>query len=315
MEHKHLIITIDTEGDNLWAWREGQPIGTENTRFLPPFQSLCEEYGMKPVYLSNYEMLQDSRFCAFAREKQDRGLCEIGMHLHAWNCPPMEERLPARTDCVPGAAYLIEYSEEAMEEKIRFMTELITEKMGLPPVSHRAGRWATDDRYFRLLQKYGYRVDCSVTPKLDWSAHPGRSPQSGGSDYRKSPDTPYVIPGTGITEYPVTVYEDHRVYLPDRLTPKNIARALVHAKRGNQLWLRPNGNNLKECLGVLERGAREDNRDYVMFMLHSSELMPGGSPTFRDEPAIRNLYRELRSIFACAVRLGYRGATFRELLE
>ena len=66
MEHKHLIITIDTEGDNLWAWREGQPIGTENTRFLPPFQSLCEEYGMKPVYLSNYEMLQDPRFCAFA---------------------------------------------------------------------------------------------------------------------------------------------------------------------------------------------------------------------------------------------------------
>lgn len=86
---------------------------------------------MKPVYLSNYEMLQDPRFCAFAREKQDRGLCEIGMHLHAWNCPPMEETLPARTDCVPGAAYLIEYSEEAMEEKIRFMTELITEKMGL----------------------------------------------------------------------------------------------------------------------------------------------------------------------------------------
>ena len=169
MEHKNLIITIDTEGDNLWAWREGQPIGTENTRFLPPFQSLCEEYGMKPVYLSNYEMLQDPRFCAFSREKQDRGLCEIGMHLHAWNCPPMEETLPARTDCVPGAAYLIEYSEEAMEEKIRFMTELITEKMGLPPVSHRAGRWATDDRYFRLLQKYGYRVDCSVTPKLDWS--------------------------------------------------------------------------------------------------------------------------------------------------
>ena len=90
MEHKHLIITIDTEGDNLWAWREGQPIGTENTRFLPPFQSLCEEYGMKPVYLSNYEMLQEPRFCALAREKQDRGLCEIGMHLHAWNCPPLE---------------------------------------------------------------------------------------------------------------------------------------------------------------------------------------------------------------------------------
>lgn len=42
MEHKHLIITIDTEGDNLWAWREGQPIGTENTRFLPPFRAFAK---------------------------------------------------------------------------------------------------------------------------------------------------------------------------------------------------------------------------------------------------------------------------------
>lgn len=315
MKNKKFLITIDTEGDNLWAWREGDPIRTENTLYLPRFQTLCEGYGMKPVYLSNYEMLSDERFCAFAKEKQDKGLCEIGMHLHAWNCPPLEETLTPRRDCVPGAAYLIEYSEKAMEEKIRFMTDLITEKTGLPPVSHRAGRWATNDVYFRLLQKYGYKIDCSVTPRLDWSSHPGCSPESGGSDYRRSPDTPYTIPGTALTEYPVTVYQDHRIYLPDHLTPKNIARSLVHAKRGNLLWLRPNGNNLKECLGVMERSAGEADKSYVMFMLHSSELMPGGSPAFRDEGAIEHLYRELNAIFARAQSLGYVGATFREELE
>ena len=312
--NKKFLITIDTEGDNLWDWREGMPIATENTRFLPRFQSLCEKYGMKPVYLSNYEMLSDPRFCAFAREKQGQGLCEVGMHLHAWNNPPFTEELPTRTDCPPGAAYLIEYGETAMEEKIQVMTALITEKMGVSPVSHRAGRWATDDRYFRLLQKYGYRIDCSVTPGMDWSGHPGKSPESKGSDYRQYPAKPYRIPDTNLLEYPVTVYRDHKVYLPDHKTPRNLARALVHAKRGNDLWLRPNGNNLRECLGVLERNARE-GADYVMFMLHSSELMPGGSPTFRDEAAIGHLYWELEKIFAKARAMGYTGLTFREELE
>ena len=37
-----------------------------------------------------------------------------------------------------------------------------------------------------------------------------------------------------------------------------------------------------------------------MFMLHSSELMPGGSPTFRDAAAIEDLYVELEAVFALA---------------
>jgi hypothetical protein len=36
---------------------------------------------------------------------------------------------------------------------------------------------------------------------------------------------------------------------------------------------------------------------YVEFMLHSSEFMPGGSPTFKDEAAIEGLYRDLEELF------------------
>ena len=91
-----------------------------------------------------------------------------------------------------------------------------------------------------------------------------------------------------------------------------MARALIHAKRGNTLWLRPNGRNLQECLGVLRHNLTPGEPDYVMFMLHSSELMPGGSPTFRTEAQIEHLYRELAAIFSKARSLGYTGATFRE---
>ncbi len=51
------LITIDTEGDN--SWQNHDRITTENTRFLPRFQALCEKYAFKPVYLTNYEMAMD----------------------------------------------------------------------------------------------------------------------------------------------------------------------------------------------------------------------------------------------------------------
>ena len=31
---KHFIITVDTEGDDLWEYKQGSPIGTENAKFL-----------------------------------------------------------------------------------------------------------------------------------------------------------------------------------------------------------------------------------------------------------------------------------------
>ena len=43
MEKKFFIITIDTESDNQWDSSKNQT--TENARFIPRFQELCEKYG------------------------------------------------------------------------------------------------------------------------------------------------------------------------------------------------------------------------------------------------------------------------------
>ena len=57
---KYFIITIDTEGDNLWGVRcYPKPLSritTQNGSFLERFQLLCEKYGFLPTYLVNYEM-------------------------------------------------------------------------------------------------------------------------------------------------------------------------------------------------------------------------------------------------------------------
>ena len=166
---KYFIITIDTEGDNLWKWKKEDPITTENAKFLQRFQNLCDRYGFKPVWLSNYEMLNDSFYVNFISKVVNNNCGEIGMHLHAWYSKPDFEL----SDHYDGAPYLIEYPVEIMEAKIEYMTHLIESRVGIKPVSHRAGRWAINETYIRILIKNGYKADCAITPGIDWSKCPG----------------------------------------------------------------------------------------------------------------------------------------------
>ena len=82
----YFLITIDTEGDNLWS--QPKELTCRNGEFLPRFQSLCESYGLKPTYVTNYEMAMSKTFQLFGKDIIKRQTGEIGMHLHAWDSPP-----------------------------------------------------------------------------------------------------------------------------------------------------------------------------------------------------------------------------------
>lgn len=290
---KSFLITIDTEGDNLWNWENGKEISSENSLYLPRFQNLCDEFGYKPVYLTNYEMAKDGRFVKFAKDAADKNKCEIGMHLHAYNNPPFFDLDVAYNKNFP---YLIEYPQKIMEEKIAFITKLLQDTFERNIVSHRAGRWATNDLYLSLLKKYGYTIDCSVTPLVDWTATKGATFDSAGSDYRESPNKPYYIVD-GLLEVPVTTRFIRNPYIVPRTGLKDFARSIKHSIIGHTVWLRPNGRNLKDLQHLIKKEKDNDDIDYLMFMIHSSELMPGGSPTFKTENDIENLYSDLKMIF------------------
>lgn len=269
---KKFIITIDTEGDNLWGWNEGMPLRTENVQYLPRFQELCNQYNFIPTWLCNWEMVNDDRFVSFARKNLDKGMCSIGMHLHAWNTPPRFDSLPRHEKA--GLPYLIEYPREIMEEKILRMTGIIEEKIGIRPIVHRAGRWAMNDDYFELLAECGYIADCSITPYINWKTSWGQTPGFEGPDY--SNEEVKISKRKNVIEIPVTTLWDE--------------------ERKKVFWLRPNRKNLNEMLQLIEF-YQNSELDYLMFMLHSSELMPGGSPTFQTEGGIEILYKHLSIIF------------------
>ena len=292
------LITIDTEGDNLW--RNHRHITTENARFLPRFQQLCEKYSFKPTWLTNYEMATDPVYIAFARDVLARQQGEIGMHLHAWHSPPT---LPLTDDDWRYQPYLIEFPEPVLRDKVTYMTRLLEETFQTKMVSHRAGRWAFDARYARILTELGYRVDCSVTPGVDWRTAPGAPQGTGGTDYRHFPREAYFLdekdisrPGnSGLLEVPMTIHPKH----PPLLNALKQGYDRLRGKRRNPSmnWLRPGRNNLALMKRAVEQSLQQ-GADYVEFMLHSSEFMPDGSPTFKNEADIEQLYQHLDALFA-----------------
>ncbi len=291
---KKFIITIDTEGDNLWDWKTGKTITTYNTNYLQRFQRLCDEFGFLPVWLSNWEMIHDPSFVDFLKKNIALNHCELGMHLHAWNNPPIYE-LPF--DEHSGQPYLIEYPLEIMEKKIAVITNEMKRIFGICPITHRAGRWAINEDYFRLLYKYGYKVDCSITPGIDWRLSPGQTPGVKGIDYRG--ETEGISEHQGILEIPLLTKKTNH-FFASRKSNENLLHCVLrggyYAIKGKQIWLRPDGKNLQEMLYLADYMSKSKH-EYLMFMLHSSELMPGGSPTFKAKQDIERLYKDLRILF------------------
>ena len=295
---KYFIITVDTEGDNLWSYQSGDIITTNNTKFIPRFQELCEKYDFPPVYLTNYEMLMDDSLVKYLRQKSEKGKCEVGLHLHAWNNPPCYE-LQRK---YKGNPYLVEYPETIMREKFDTLYKLFVDRIGCAPVSHRSGRWAMNETYFDILNDYNVLVDCSITPGINWSASKGCSIL--GPDYSLSSRIPHHF--GNVYEVPVTIYNVRHA------STGSIKHRIRTMFCGDNIWLRPANYTLQLMKRALFKNYNDDSLDYIQFMIHSSELMPAGSPYFLYEEKIEDLYFTMNSLFTYAYDLGYKGITLAE---
>lgn len=299
------LITIDTEGDNLWS--RPRMITTRNAESLPRFQALCERYGLKPTYLTTYEMAESPAFVEFGLDVLRRGTGEIGAHPHAWNNPPLE---PLTADDLRHQPFMIEYPPRLIERKLATLTGLLEDTFGTKMRSHRAGRWSFDETYARALVAIGYRVDCSVTPGVSWRGHLGDPGGRGGSDFTRFPSDAYFVdpeainrPGASpLLEIPMTIVPSGWPSLEGLRRAAGripLARRAINRVAPAVHWMRPDRRNGQTMIR-LARGAAARGQAFVEFMIHSSELMPGGSPMFPRARDIERLYGDLESLFAVA---------------
>lgn len=307
------LVTIDTEGDDLW----GRPrtITTRNARHVQRFQRLCESFGLRPTWLTNFEMARCPEFLAFGRDVVRRGTGEIGMHLHAWNSPPLQ---PLTPDDLTAQPFLTEYPADVVDAKIGYMARLLRDRFECEIVSHRGGRWAFDATCAQSLVRHGIRVDCSVTPDVRWvrtlTAGEERS-DAAVVDYRGFPTRPYVVdlnqpqrPGrSSLLEVPMTVVPSSLYRWLPHVYAVPLVRRWSWAWQPTHHWLYPDGRNLPAMLGIVKQAVAQ-RWPYLEMVLHSSELMPGGSPSFPDGPSIEALYRDLRVLLR-SVAGHFRGMT------
>ena len=300
---KYFIITIDTEGDNIWKRVTTQygmrEITVENAKYIERFQSLCDKYSFVPTYLVNYEMANAEPFVSLAKEWVRDGHCEIGMHMHAWNTPPIYNLPFNRKGHNPFAG---EYPRKVLFQKMQVMTDVLERNFEVRPTSHRGGRWYIDAWYIEALRQLGYIVDCSVTPGVSWGKAIGNVKY--GPDYSDFPDCVCRIDGKKIIRNMRSNVSDGILEIPPTIIARRgaerIKRVLQNPRQikdvyHEKIWLRPNGTNLEDMFYIVEKTR---DREYIEFMLHSSELMPGGSPTFKSKQSTEKLYRDLDMLFA-----------------
>ena len=297
-----ILVTIDTEEDD---WGSYAPFGAavENISRVPKLHELLGEYGVRPTYFVNYPPLLHKSSLDVLRSLRDDPTCEIATHCHPWNTPPfaaLEEEL---------VSMMCNLSVEANHEKLSVMTETLEEKLGVRPVSFRAGRWGFGPSVAMCLPALGYCVDSSVSPFVDWSRLGGPDySQAPFQPYRFQPEAPLVPDATGpLVEIPTTVgflRGDQSLMATTRRqllrSPLRRVRLLGILDRLGLIcfrWLSPETSTTRDLTRLSESIMRGGSRVLAM-AFHSSTLLPGATPFVASNADLARFLDRIRRILA-----------------
>ena len=274
----HLLVGIDTEGDNQWdaAARANQTF--ENIYALPRLHALFARHGVRPTYVITHPVATDPRSAEVLRGLLAGGDCEIGAHHHAWETPP------CTVEDIRRHPYASTLPREQFEQQLETLTTAIEQAVGRRPVSYRSGRFGFSAAHVAGLERLGYLVESSVAPLFS-EAH------KGGPEFVEAPLRPYYLaydsataPGSSnVLEVPVSAALNRRLprafqyayaRAPRPYTTKRILRALRLLR---MRWLRPSYSSLDDMI-ALARDLARWNEPVLNLLFHSSEAIVGGSP-------------------------------------
>jgi peptidoglycan/xylan/chitin deacetylase (PgdA/CDA1 family) len=309
----HLLVGIDTEGDNQWdaAARANQTF--ENIYALPRLHALFARHGVRPTYVITYPVATDPRSADVLGTLLAGGDCEIGAHHHAWETPP------CTPDDVRRHPYASQLPRVQFEAQLESLTRAIETATGRRPVTYRSGRFGFSAAHVAGLERLGYLVESSVAPLFS-------ERHKGGPEFVEAPLTPYflaydsaVTPGaSGVLEVPVSAALDRR--LPSWLQhayaraprPYTTRRALRALGLLRLRWLRPSYSSLDE-MRSLARDLARWKEPVLNLLFHSSEAIVGGSPYNRTQAELEAFCDRLERFLDYATGdLGARSVTFSE---
>ena len=165
---RRFMVWVDTEEEFDW----GAPFDRNSTRVsvtagMGRFQNYMRAARVRPIYVTDYPVIQDEAACALMREWLADGSADIGAHLHPWVNPPHQELV---SDANSYAGNLPPALERA---KLAALCSAIEERLGIRPLAYRAGRYGIGPATGALLEEAGFRIDSSVRSRFDYRAQHG----------------------------------------------------------------------------------------------------------------------------------------------
>ncbi len=296
----YLVITLDVEEEGLFSGsypRSGA--GVANVAELRRLEFIPREFGFPLTLLMTYPVAQDAAAREILLSWRENHGAELGVHLHPWNTPPFGD-LPQ-----PEPIPTVKLPLDLLEAKLDSLVTCLTQTFGEAPRSFRMGRFDWSSSLLQLLPRFGLRVDSSMVPLT----FKGEGPQNFQApadpfwvDFPASPDLQLLeAPVTMVPVWAASVRLWHRFA---GLFSANRAEALlsrfrfVGAAGIHPAWFPEFSLRLAARLHQ-RRGGR-----VLTLFLHSSELLPGGSPDFPDAAAVDRLVAKLRDFLHWLVRRG-----------
>ena len=280
-DRPRLIISIDTEEDFDWTQPlspESKAVHSMSRQHLA--QDLIERHGAKPIYLCDFPIADQEPAYRVLHEWYAAGRCDIGTQLHPWVNPPHVETVNNIN------SYPCNLPLELQREKLRILTDKITENIGARPTVYKAGRYGADGNVATLLKPLGYSIDMSINPIRNYTAY-------GGPNHIRFPHTPFWLDAEReILAIPCTcnvlgLLREHWVELSgpvwsntgDRFKLSSIMRRLGLM---NRVVLTPEGMPLEEAKALTRFLVAAGHRVFSL-IYHSPSLTPGSTPYVRNE--------------------------------
>lgn len=305
---QRFIVTVDTEEEFDWSRpidRSGHTV--QSVTRLARFQEFCEGQGICPIYLVDYPIISSPAAVLILRDAVAAGKAEVGVQLHPWVNPPLEE------DVTEYNSFAGNLPEELERAKFRNLRDAIEREIGAPPLIYRAGRYGVGPNTARILSEGGIAIDSSVRARFDYSS-------TGGPNFRDLPVAPWWIDrNAGLMELPLTT-----VYwgLLRQLGPMLYARmwrvprlrgALARIGLLERIPLTPEGVTIDEALRGIDI-AIDEGLPVLVFSFHSPSLAPGYTPYVRSEADLDALYGWFRQAFGYLRQRGVAPTRVSELV-
>jgi len=300
------FITVDSEEDD-WGEYRTTGFSVENIRQIIRAQKLFDRYGAIPTYLVTYPVVTSDVGRGVFLDVLARNRCEIGAHCHPWNTPPFGEEVNARHSMLCNLPY------EIVANKIEVLQTEIKQSLGVAPICFRAGRWGFGSAVATAIHKFGFRVDTSVTPFIDWRIY-------AGPDYGAAPTCAYqfsatdvqaAVPDGPLLEVPATIgFLQHNYDLCRRVigwrglaSRLHVTGILERAGIVNLRWLSPELSTGEDMV-KLAKTALARGCSFLNMTLHSTALLPGKSPYVQTEADLEKFLGKIEMLLKFAAREG-----------